>query len=92
MHKQMIIIFVYFYAFQLKIPLFSSSILFELYQRDTDYFVQVTYRKTVSENAKPLEIPNCGTMCPLDKFYDLYKDILPEEDESYEALCRLKFK
>ncbi|XP_055307347.1 prostatic acid phosphatase-like [Sitodiplosis mosellana] len=57
--------------FDVKIPLFSSSILFELHQRDTEYFVQVTYRKTVSENASSFEIPNCGTMCPLNRFYDV---------------------
>lgn len=82
-----------FFPFQLKIPLFSSSILFELYQRDTEYFVQVIYQKTVSEKAAPFVIPGCGTtMCPLHRFYDLYKDILPEDDETYESLCRLKFK
>lgn len=27
-------------------------------------------------------------MCPLDKFYDLYKDILPNDDETFKSMCR----
>lgn len=75
-------------AFQMHIPPLTSNILFELYQRDDEYYVQLFYRKTISENAQPMEIPNCGTKCPLDKFYELYKDILPTEDEDFESLCR----
>lgn len=29
-----------------------------------------------------MEIPHCGRKCDLDKFYDLYRDIIPEEFES----------
>lgn len=82
----------------MKIPLFSSSILFELFQRDTgtagtEHFVQITYKRTVSEHSRPLVIPGCGSsMCSLEKFLAIYKDILPEENEDYTSLCRLKFK
>lgn len=84
--------FYLYIVLQLKIPLFSSSILFELYQRDTEYFVQVTYRKTVSENAEPIKVPNCGLMCPLHKSYDLHKDILPEADLRYPLPFKVQIR
>lgn len=28
---------------------------------------------------KPLFIPNCGVRCPLDKFSEIYRDIIPTE-------------
>lgn len=33
-----------------------------------------------------MEIPHCGTKCDLDKFYDVYRDIIPEED--FESECK----
>lgn len=76
----------------MRVPPFSSTILFELYERENEFYVQITYRKTVSEDALPLEIPNCGTMCPLKKFYELYDHILPKESEDFTTLCKLKAK
>lgn len=76
-------------TFQLHIPPLSSSLLFELYKRGEENYVQISYRKTVSDDELPVMIPNCGTMCPLAKFYELYKDILPSSDESFNSLCRL---
>lgn len=29
-----------------------------------------------------MEIPHCGRKCDLDKFFDLYRDIIPEDFES----------
>lgn len=36
----------------------------------------------------PAHIPNCGQLCPLAKFYELYSEILPTENETFESLCR----
>lgn len=49
--------------------------------------MQILYKKSATECAEALEIPNCGTKCPLDKLYELYKDILPTQD--YELMCQL---
>lgn len=36
-----------------------------------------------------MEILNCGTSkCPLDKWYELYKDILPTQ--GYDDECKLR--
>lgn len=83
----MTINFVFF--FQLHVPPFSSSIFFELYHKNDNYFVKILYRKTPTDDVPALNIPNCGTMCLLDKFYELYKHILPADFESFTSLCRL---
>lgn len=76
----------------MRVPPFSSSILFELYERENEFYVQIFYRKTVSGDVPPLEIPNCGTMCPLEKFIELYQHILPTEEEDFNTLCQLEEK
>lgn len=35
-----------------------------------------------------MEIPNCGTKCPLYRMYELYDDVLPKQ--SYEKECQLR--
>lgn len=35
----------------------------------------------------PLNITGCGTKCPLDKFYQLFDDIIPKQD--FETECKL---
>lgn len=36
----------------------------------------------------PLEIPHCGTKCPLNKWYEMYKHILP--DNTHDEECKLQ--
>lgn len=76
-------------SFQLHIPPFAASIFFELYERDGEYFVQLFYRKAPTEFVPALYIPNCGKMCPLAKFIELYQDVMPTESENFESLCKL---
>ncbi|XP_055307975.1 prostatic acid phosphatase-like [Sitodiplosis mosellana] len=72
----------------LHIPPYASSMYFELYKRGAEYFVQFFYRRTPTETA-PLKILNCDVMCPLKRVYEIYKDVLPSDTESYATLCRL---
>lgn len=73
----------------MRVPPFSSSILFELYERENEFYVQIIYRNPVPGDVLPLEIPHCGTMCPLEKFVELYQHILPTEEEKFTSLCVL---
>ncbi|XP_055300677.1 prostatic acid phosphatase-like isoform X2 [Sitodiplosis mosellana] len=61
------------------IPPYSSSLLFELYKSNDDFYVQLFYRNNLTEDPSPLNIPLCGTKCPLNRFYDLYNAILPSD-------------
>lgn len=88
-HLFLIFLFVFLLVLkQLHVPPPTSQILFELYQLNSEHYVQITYRKTASMDEPPLYIPNCGEWCPLAKFYELYKEILPNDDETFESLCR----
>lgn len=60
-------------------PPFAAAILFELRELNGENFVQVFYKN--STEARLLDLPNCGTLCPLDKMFLIYKEILPENWE-----------
>lgn len=66
-------------------PPYTASVHFELYKYDEKrYYVQIFYRKDGEDHPPALEIPHCGKKCDLDKFYDLYKDIIPKD---YDSEC-----
>ncbi|XP_031636521.1 uncharacterized protein LOC116349294 [Contarinia nasturtii] len=73
--------------FEGQIPPYSSCLLFELYKSSDDYYVQLFYRKSNEENPVPLNFPNCGTKCSLDRLFELYRDILPSDPETE---CKLQ--
>lgn len=74
---------------QLHIPPYASALFFELYERDTGYYVKLFYRKTNVEKPSPLLIPGCGKLCPLQRWYEIYKNILPSDTEDHDTLCKL---
>lgn len=61
--------------------------MFELRKLNNDYALQVFYRNTSAETLTPLNIPKCGTLCPLNKMYELYADVLPDGD--FETECKV---
>lgn len=67
--------------FQLHLPPYASSLLFELYESNAknEHYVQVFYRNSTAGDLAPLDIPNCGTKCPLNQLFELYKEILPSD-------------
>lgn len=75
--------------FRSRNPPYAASMLFELYKIENKYYIQLFYKNTTAESLSPLNIPNCGEKCPLEKFYSIYKDIIPEEDHEME--CQLSF-
>lgn len=72
------------------IPNHASSLLFELHKSNGRYHVELFYKKSHGEDKEPLEpisIPNCGQKCPLNRWYEIYKDILPTDD--FDCECRI---
>jgi hypothetical protein len=63
---------------------FSASLLFELHQNVTNsnYFVRIYYYNETLTDKSPhlLSLPDCNylTDCPLDKFFTLTKELIPE--------------
>lgn len=72
--------------FEYHSPPYAACVMLELRIDDQQKpYVSVFYKNT-AEEPKPLEIPGCGTSCPLDQMYQLYKDILPED---WTSECKL---
>lgn len=72
-------------------PPYAASLFIDLYQHNEDrkqYFVQISYKRSNDENIPALEIPGCGTLCPLHKFYDIYTDFIPMND--FETECKME--
>lgn len=66
-------------------PPLSSCLLFELHRGDKDPFVQIFYKNSTKVDIPSLEIPECGSKCPLKKFYELYKNVLPKRSHTEEC-------
>ncbi|XP_055849783.1 prostatic acid phosphatase [Episyrphus balteatus] len=72
--------------FEYHSPPYAACVMLELRIDDQKKpYVSIFYKNTPDE-PKPLEIPGCGTSCPLDRMYELYKDILPED---WTSECKL---
>ncbi|XP_055305422.1 prostatic acid phosphatase-like isoform X2 [Sitodiplosis mosellana] len=75
--------------FKLHQPPYSSCVFFELYQADDHaHYLQLFYKNSTATDFPALEIPACGTKCPLEKMYELYHDIIPTQ--SFEKECELR--
>lgn len=65
--------------------------MLELHILNSIPYVQIFYKNTTGTTDQadllPMNIPNCGIICPLSKMFELYKDILPD---SFEEECKLK--
>lgn len=57
----------------------------ELYRLKSDYYIQISYKNSTGDPI-PMNIPSCGTMCPIDVFCDIYDEIIPTSD--FEEECR----
>ena len=47
-------------------------------------YLQVNYYLGVPAEIKTLQIPGCETLCPLDQFSNLMKDVIPS---SFDLVC-----
>ncbi|XP_076643313.1 venom acid phosphatase Acph-1 [Halictus rubicundus] len=69
--------------FDYKVPSYSSTIMFELHEKNNQHFIQILYRN--EGKIKTLKIPGCGTdLCPLETFKKFVAPVLPE---NVEELC-----
>ncbi|XP_037031472.1 prostatic acid phosphatase-like [Bradysia coprophila] len=57
---------------------YVSTIILEMRKRDDEYYVQIFY-KTSDKTPEPIQIPGCGTQCPLSKMYEIYDHIIPKK-------------
>lgn len=77
----------YWIYFQLHSPPYASSLLIELYRQKNEFYFQIFYRWSNTDNPRPLYIPLFGVKCSIEQFRQAYKEIIPTG--SYEEECRL---
>ncbi|XP_014238436.1 venom acid phosphatase Acph-1-like [Trichogramma pretiosum] len=62
------------------IPEYSSAIVFELHEVESQYYIQVVYYYGIPTEFEELVIPGCDQpMCPIEEFLDLMADVMPDD-------------
>ncbi|XP_011699163.1 PREDICTED: testicular acid phosphatase homolog [Wasmannia auropunctata] len=59
-------------------PHFNIMTIIELHEDKGEWNVQVFLRNTTSHEPYPMIIPGCTIKCPLDKFVEILKPMIPE--------------
>jgi len=60
-------------------PPYASAVLFELFKgEEGKHFVRIVYRNDTEVAPYPLTLPGCSTLCPLEKFEQLTRNIMPD--------------
>lgn len=86
--RDMINAWLYSLLLQMTWPPYASALMFELYESEGNYYVQVFYRDSDTEIVPPLNIPGCGLKCTLSELYALHKEIIPTGNFAAECLYR----
>ncbi|KAK2586742.1 hypothetical protein KPH14_011774 [Odynerus spinipes] len=70
-------------------PPYTATILIELrVDSKNEYFVTISYKNT-TEEPNLLTLPGCTALCPLNKFIELTKDVIPED---WQKECIMEYK
>ncbi|KAG6800646.1 venom acid phosphatase Acph-1 [Apis mellifera caucasica] len=60
--------------FDNEIPYYGNSLMFELHEENSEYYVQMLYKN--KDDIRVLKFPNCDNMCPLDEFKKFVKPLI----------------
>ncbi|XP_018403742.1 PREDICTED: prostatic acid phosphatase-like isoform X2 [Cyphomyrmex costatus] len=69
-----------------QMPYFNIMTMIELHEDEGEWNVQIFLRNTTAHEPYPMTIPGCDVVCPLDKFVELTKLIIPD---NWEEECRV---
>ncbi|XP_011864393.1 PREDICTED: venom acid phosphatase Acph-1-like isoform X1 [Vollenhovia emeryi] len=70
-----------FNVYEAHVPEYSSAVILELLQENTQYYVKLLYYRGIPPSIIELTIPGCETLCPFDKFVDLTRELIPSYEE-----------
>ncbi|XP_076241799.1 prostatic acid phosphatase isoform X2 [Calliopsis andreniformis] len=70
-----------------QMPHYNIMIMIELHESDNEWNVEVFLRNTTDHEPYPLTVPGCTTVCPLNKFIQILKPVLPD---NWEEECKVK--
>ncbi|XP_076655370.1 prostatic acid phosphatase [Halictus rubicundus] len=62
-----------------QMPHYNIMTMIELHEDTNGWNVQVFLRNTTDHEPYPLTIPGCTTVCPLDKFIEIVKPMIPDD-------------
>ncbi|XP_033225863.1 uncharacterized protein LOC117178544 [Belonocnema kinseyi] len=65
-------------------PKFSSAVILELHFIEKDFYLKVFYYLGIPAELKELQIPGCESLCPLDQFLILMKNVIPT---GFDLVC-----
>ncbi|XP_051175273.1 prostatic acid phosphatase-like [Leptopilina boulardi] len=72
-----------------EIPGYSNMVMIELHEDKQEWNVQIFFKDSITKAPRPLTIPGCSQICPLDKFESLIKSMILTTSE-WSELCQLK--
>ncbi|XP_071649114.1 prostatic acid phosphatase [Temnothorax longispinosus] len=69
-----------------QIPHYNIMTMIELHEDEGEWNVQVFLRNTTVHEPYPMTIPGCTVVCPLDKFVEILKPMIPD---NWEEECKV---
>ncbi|XP_018314614.1 prostatic acid phosphatase isoform X2 [Mycetomoellerius zeteki] len=69
-----------------QLPYYNIMTMIELHEDEGEWNVQIFLRNTTAHDPYPMTIPGCNTVCPLDKFMEIMKPIIPDD---WEEECKV---
>ncbi|XP_063241769.1 prostatic acid phosphatase-like [Bacillus rossius redtenbacheri] len=58
---------------------YASALKFELHKCNGSYYVAVSYKNSTETEPYLLQLPGCDSLCPLDQFVELTKEVIPDD-------------
>ncbi|XP_015117677.1 venom acid phosphatase Acph-1 [Diachasma alloeum] len=68
-------------VYQPHVPEYTSAIFVELLEDETEYYVSIWYYLGIPPIRTRITVPGCAKLCPLEKFVELYSNVLPTQND-----------
>jgi lysosomal acid phosphatase len=75
-------------VYDLLIPSYTASVMVELREKNSEYYVTLLYRNSTEHPPHLLHVPGCGDPCTLDKFILVTEYLIPE---NWDEECQVGF-
>ncbi|XP_025996008.1 prostatic acid phosphatase isoform X1 [Solenopsis invicta] len=69
-----------------QIPYYNIMVIIELHKHKGKWNVQIFLRNTTAHEPYPMTIPGCTVACPLEKFVEILKPLIPD---NLEEECKI---
>jgi lysosomal acid phosphatase len=60
-------------------PNYAATILFELIERENQFYMKISYRNETTRPPYSLVVPGCEHLCPIERFKEIVGPMLPED-------------